>query len=293
MGLEGRSARPVDAGVGGPGQRAGHVRQAGQCLGHPGRRVLIAVVYGEGGGNGFTHGGTGERGRADRRSDFLLRRIRSSPLPVSPCEPVLSAISRATALPSPLKYHKPMPSVETFRPEKGRVIPRGDVPSRYKWDLTAICRSADEWQADHAQLDAAIEAFKQFQGTIAAGSGAAARRLPRHGRHGRAELSRLVLRVAAVRRGSAEQRAQRAPAAGADPVRAPAAGELLVQSRAARRFRSRRSGSGWTGTPTSRSIGSRSRACSTSRSTCSTKTASGCCPTPAASTASRTTATRR
>ena len=37
-----------------------------------------------------------------------------------------------------------MPSLETFRPEKGRVVSRTDVPSRYKWDLSAICASAEE-----------------------------------------------------------------------------------------------------------------------------------------------------
>ena len=59
-----------------------------------------------------------------------------------------------------------MPSVDTFRPEKGRVVTRSDVPSRYKWDLNAICSSADEWQAAYRELDASIDAFKQFQGTL-------------------------------------------------------------------------------------------------------------------------------
>jgi len=59
-----------------------------------------------------------------------------------------------------------MPSLETFRPEKGRVVARNDVPSRYKWDLTAICPDTDEWQAAYRQLDASIESFKQFQGTL-------------------------------------------------------------------------------------------------------------------------------
>jgi oligoendopeptidase F len=62
-----------------------------------------------------------------------------------------------------------MPTVETFRPEKGRVISRSDVPSRYKWDLTAICTNADEWRAAYGQLDTAIDAFKRFQGTLAQG----------------------------------------------------------------------------------------------------------------------------
>src|SRR6185436_15015063 len=59
-----------------------------------------------------------------------------------------------------------MPSVETFRPENGRVVTRSDVPSRYKWDLTAICRSAEEWQAAYHELYASIDAFKLFQGTL-------------------------------------------------------------------------------------------------------------------------------
>ena len=63
-----------------------------------------------------------------------------------------------------------MPSLDTFRPEKGRVISRGDVPSRYKWDLSAICPTADEWRAAYARLDAAIDAFKQFQGTLSQGA---------------------------------------------------------------------------------------------------------------------------
>src|SRR3954470_23912288 len=63
-----------------------------------------------------------------------------------------------------------MPSVETFRPEQGRVVTRSDAPSRYKWDLTAICRSADEWQEAYRELDASIDAFKQFQGTLSQGA---------------------------------------------------------------------------------------------------------------------------
>jgi oligoendopeptidase F len=59
-----------------------------------------------------------------------------------------------------------MPSVDTFRPEQGRLISRGDVPARYKWDLTAICRDWEAWTASYTQLDAAIDAFRQFQGTL-------------------------------------------------------------------------------------------------------------------------------
>ena len=63
-----------------------------------------------------------------------------------------------------------MPSLDTFRPEKGRVVTRGDVPSRYKWDLSAICVDADQWQSAYRDLDASIDAFKQFQGTLNQGA---------------------------------------------------------------------------------------------------------------------------
>src|SRR5438045_5901538 len=64
-----------------------------------------------------------------------------------------------------------MPSLETFRPEKGRVVSRTDVPSRYKCDLSASCASAEEWQAAYRQLDASIDEFKNFQGTLHQGAG--------------------------------------------------------------------------------------------------------------------------
>jgi oligoendopeptidase F len=63
-----------------------------------------------------------------------------------------------------------MPTVEAFRPEKGRVVSRSDVPSRYKWDLTAICRSAEDWQVAYRELEASVDAFKRFQGTLGQGA---------------------------------------------------------------------------------------------------------------------------
>jgi oligoendopeptidase F len=59
-----------------------------------------------------------------------------------------------------------MPPLETFRPEPGRLIVRSEVPDRYKWDLAAICRSWDEWEASYRRLDQAIDAFTQFQGAL-------------------------------------------------------------------------------------------------------------------------------
>jgi len=62
-----------------------------------------------------------------------------------------------------------MPPVDTFRPEPGVLRPRDEIPARYTWDLTAICRDWDEWTASFRRLDAAIDAFKRLQGTLAAG----------------------------------------------------------------------------------------------------------------------------
>src|SRR5581483_3956086 len=63
-----------------------------------------------------------------------------------------------------------MPPLDTFRPEPGSLPTRETIPSKYKWDLTSICRTWDEWQASYAALDAAIAAFTSFQGTLARGS---------------------------------------------------------------------------------------------------------------------------
>jgi oligoendopeptidase F len=62
-----------------------------------------------------------------------------------------------------------MPPLDTFRPESGQLPARDAIPSRYTWDLSAICRDWDEWSGSYRQLDAAIEAFKSFQGKLAQG----------------------------------------------------------------------------------------------------------------------------
>jgi oligoendopeptidase F len=64
-----------------------------------------------------------------------------------------------------------MPAIETFRPEPGNLPTRDAIPTRYTWDLTDICRDWDEWTSLYQQLDAAIDGFKAFQGTLARGAG--------------------------------------------------------------------------------------------------------------------------
>jgi oligoendopeptidase F len=62
-----------------------------------------------------------------------------------------------------------MPAIDTFRPQPGALPVREAIPARYKWDLTAICPTWDDWTASYRQLDESIEAFKKFQGTLAQG----------------------------------------------------------------------------------------------------------------------------
>ena len=168
-------------------------------------------------------------------------------------------------------------SLDTFRPQPGTLPARDAIPDALH--VGPVARSAatgTSGRASYQQLDAADRRLQaRSRARSAHGAGHAAGGVPRDGRDGRAQLPRLVLRVAAVRRGSAQQRDQRAAPAGADPVRAAAAGELVVQPRAAGDPARRRSAAGWTRTPSWPSTGSPSRACFTSRSTCSTSRASG------------------
>ena len=46
---------------------------------------------------------------------------------------------------------------------------RGEIPNRYKWDLTSICRDWDDWTSHYHSLETAVEAFAGFQGTLALG----------------------------------------------------------------------------------------------------------------------------
>src|SRR6185503_12601073 len=62
-----------------------------------------------------------------------------------------------------------MPEIETYRPEPGTLPSRVDIPRRYTWDLTAICRDWDEWTESFTRLESAIEDFRKLQGTLAKG----------------------------------------------------------------------------------------------------------------------------
>jgi oligoendopeptidase F len=62
-----------------------------------------------------------------------------------------------------------MPTLDTFRPEPGQLPVRDAIPARYTWDLSAICRDWTEWKEGYERLDAAIAAFKAFQGRLGDG----------------------------------------------------------------------------------------------------------------------------
>jgi hypothetical protein len=42
-----------------------------------------------------------------------------------------------------------MPSLDTYRPEPGHLPTRDGIPDRYKWDVTAICASWEDWSASY------------------------------------------------------------------------------------------------------------------------------------------------
>ena len=62
-----------------------------------------------------------------------------------------------------------MPELETFRPVPGTLPARDAIPSRYMWDLTAICRDWDDWTRAYRDLESEIESFAALQGTLAQG----------------------------------------------------------------------------------------------------------------------------
>jgi oligoendopeptidase F len=62
-----------------------------------------------------------------------------------------------------------MAEVDTFRPEPGTLLMREEVPEKYTWNLTSICHDWDEWTSAYERLEAAIDAFRALQGTLAQG----------------------------------------------------------------------------------------------------------------------------
>lgn len=63
-----------------------------------------------------------------------------------------------------------MPDLDTFRPTQGTLPLRDAVPSRYRWDLSAICRDWDEWTSAYQDLESEIASFAGVRGTLARGA---------------------------------------------------------------------------------------------------------------------------
>src|SRR5262245_1379408 len=61
--------------------------------------------------------------------------------------------------------------IDTYRPGTGQPPSRESIPQRYRWDLSAICASAEEWSEHYRRLDAAIASFATRRGTLASGAG--------------------------------------------------------------------------------------------------------------------------
>jgi oligoendopeptidase F len=59
-----------------------------------------------------------------------------------------------------------MPPLDVYRPGPGDPPPRPSVPDRYRWDLSPVCGSWDEWSSRYRELETLIDAFRAFQGTL-------------------------------------------------------------------------------------------------------------------------------
>lgn len=60
--------------------------------------------------------------------------------------------------------------MSSVAPVPAVVPPRHSVDPRFTWDLSAIFADWEEWDAQYGGLDAQIEAFKRFEGTLAQGA---------------------------------------------------------------------------------------------------------------------------
>ena len=58
-----------------------------------------------------------------------------------------------------------MPDSDAFRPDPAQLPVRPNIPIRYTWDLSAICRDWEEWQRLYESLDDLISRFVEHRGT--------------------------------------------------------------------------------------------------------------------------------
>jgi oligoendopeptidase F len=62
------------------------------------------------------------------------------------------------------------PDVAATEPPQARSRKRTDIDDRYKWNLSDIFTTWDEWEAAYQQLDAGIEQYAALKGTLAQGA---------------------------------------------------------------------------------------------------------------------------
>jgi len=60
------------------------------------------------------------------------------------------------------------PEAATTEPARSRN--RRDIDDRYKWNLTDIFQSWEEWEASYKELDAGIDRYAALKGTLAQGA---------------------------------------------------------------------------------------------------------------------------
>ena len=169
---------------------------------------------------------------------------------------------------------------------------RHELPIPHTWNLADIFPDWSAWEVGCAALDAGIRAFATRQGSLKSGPEALVAALQASDALG--QLAYKVYYYASLHydQDQRDNVGERSPAARAAPARALAAGDVVVQSRAARPA-APRCGNGWRRTRRSPSIASRSRISIGSRSTCSTRRASVSCRSRASSATPPTIPTRR
>ncbi|MGH8189798.1 MAG: oligoendopeptidase F, partial [Steroidobacteraceae bacterium] len=64
-----------------------------------------------------------------------------------------------------------MPQTEIYRPEPGSLPDRQQIPDRYTWKLSDICRDGEEWTGLFRELADGIEQLRTFEGTLSRGGG--------------------------------------------------------------------------------------------------------------------------
>ena len=111
---------------------------------------------------------------------------------------------------------------------------RKEIDDKYKWNLVDIFPNWETWQEGYDKLEAHIEKYAAFKGTLKDGGHRLLEAFQMSDELGQLAYRVWYLPFAAVRRRSARQHDQREASAGADAVRAVAAGAVVVQPRAAR-----------------------------------------------------------